>query len=70
MWLSWLCSPIAVDQLVTWVRGEATLFELEQQCAANGISGVSGMLLIMNGFVRENPDKRRMCAKYRGRNAA
>jgi hypothetical protein len=25
-----LFSPIAVDQLVTWVRGEATLFELVQ----------------------------------------
>jgi hypothetical protein len=28
MSFSLLCSPIAVDQLVTWVHGETTLFHL------------------------------------------
>ena len=46
---------------------ESTLTPL--QCAANGVSPVSGMLLIMKGFVRGNPDKRAPCNAYRGKKA-
>jgi len=37
-----------------------------RQYAANGIGAVSGMLLIMKGLVRRNPDKRGPCNAYQG----
>ena len=57
MSFSSLCSPIAVDQSVARVRREATLTPFAVVCC-KWKSGVSGMLLIMKGFVRRNPDKR------------
>ena len=57
MEFSLLCSPTAVDWTKTRSQRETT----HASCVdyvANGISGVSGLLLIMKGFVRINPDKK------------
>jgi hypothetical protein len=47
------------------VHGEAALFTACLKYSVDGIIRVSGMLLIMRGFVRKNPDKWRMRALYR-----
>ena len=46
--------------LASTAQGEATLLQLAYSVQAHGIVMLSGMLLIMRGFVRGNPDKRRM----------